>query len=89
MARISFTERLRAVGPTKVCAYSGATLIEVLDAVAADYPKLKPYLLDDQGRLRKHVAIFVDGELKRGQAALAHSLTPASEIYVMQALSGG
>ena len=89
MARISFTERLRAVGPVAPAAYEGATLIAVLDAVARDYPLLKPYVLDDQGRIRKHVAIFIDGELKRGQAALALALAPTSEIYVMQALSGG
>ena len=89
MARISFTERLREVGPTKACVYAGSTLAEVLDAVAADYPKLKSYVLDEHGRLRKHVAIFIDGELKRGQAALDVLLASSSEVYVMQALSGG
>jgi molybdopterin synthase sulfur carrier subunit len=89
VAKISFTERLRAVGPTQACIYAGSTLAEVLDRVAADYPKLKPYVLDEHGRLRKHVAVFIDGELKRGQDALTFTLAPASEVYVMQALSGG
>jgi molybdopterin converting factor small subunit len=89
VARISFTERLREVGPTSLQHYEGATLMAVLDAVARDYPKLKPYVLDEQGRIRKHVAIFIDGELKRGQGALSLALAPDTEIYVMQALSGG
>jgi hypothetical protein len=89
LARISFTERLRQVGPTTPAFYDGSSLSEVLDAVARDFPKLKSYVLDDQGRLRKHVAIFIDGELRRGQAALTLALSPASEIHVLQALSGG
>jgi hypothetical protein len=63
--------------------------MDVLDAVGAEYPLLKPYVLDEQGRVRKHVAIFVNGELKRGQSALDLTLAPDAEIYVMQALSGG
>ena len=89
MAQICFAERLREVGPTQLRSYPGARLLDVLDAVSRDYPRLKPYVLDEQGRVRKHVAIFIDGELRRGQAALELALTPASEIYVMQALSGG
>ena len=77
------------MGPTSRQPYDGATLAAVLDAVARDYPKLKAYVLDEHGRVRKHVAIFVDGELKRGQGALALTLKPDTDIYVMQALSGG
>lgn len=89
MPRISFAERLRNVAPRETRDFPGARFVEVLDAVGAEYPLLKPYILDEQGRVRKHVAIFIDGELKRGQAVLNAALAPDSEIYVMQALSGG
>jgi molybdopterin synthase sulfur carrier subunit len=89
LARIAFTPHLRAVGPTLAAAYAGATLGEVLDGVAGDYPRLKDYVLDDQGRLRKHIAIFVDGVMRPRETALALPLTEASEVYVFQALSGG
>ena len=89
MARIAFTSHLQAVGPTEPVAYEGATLGEVLAAVAADYPRLKSYVLDDQGRVRKHVAIFVDGALQPRQTALALPMTALSEVYIFQALSGG
>jgi sulfur carrier protein ThiS len=89
LARIAFTSHLRAVGPCDPTVYDGATLAEVLDAVAADYPLLKPYVLDDQGRVRRHIAIFVDGTMQPRDAALALPLTEASTIYVLQALSGG
>ena len=89
MARIAFTSHLRAVGPCDPTSYDGATLAEVLDAVAADYPLLKNYVLDDQGRVRKHIAIFVDGTLKPRQSALSLPVVDTSEVYVFQALSGG
>ena len=89
MARIAFTSHLRAVGPSELASYGGATVAEVLDAVAADYPMLKNYVLDDQGRVRRHVAIFVDGIMQPRESALSQSLTEASEVYVLQALSGG
>ena len=89
MARIAFTSHLRAVGPCEPTAYDGATLAEVLDAVAADYPLLKNYVLDDQGRVRRHIAIFVDGTMRPRETALGLSLTASSNVYVLQALSGG
>lgn len=89
MATIAFTSHLKAVGPAEPARYDGATLAEVLDSVAADYPLVKNYVLDDQGRLRKHIAIFIDGTMRPRETALALPLTAASEVYVLQALSGG
>lgn len=89
MARIAFTAHLREVGPGDAAEYDGATLAEVLDSVAVRYPRLKSYLLDDQGRVRKHVAIFIDGTLCPRETALARPVTPRTDIFVFQALSGG
>jgi hypothetical protein len=89
LARIAFTAHLRAVGPVEPVCYGGATLAEVLDAASADYPRLKAYVLDDQGALRKHIAVFIDGLMRPRPAALTAPLTDASEVYVFQALSGG
>jgi sulfur-carrier protein len=89
MARIAFTAHLAAVGPTETVSYGGATLAEVLDAVGADYPRLNSYLLDDQGRIRKHIAIFVDGLMRPRETALGLALDETSDVYVFQALSGG
>ena len=89
MATIAFTAHLAAIGPVEPAAYAGATLAEVLDAVGADYPRLKSYVLDDQGRLRKHITVFVDGVMRARSEVLALPLTEASDVYVFQALSGG
>ncbi len=52
-------------------------------------PRLRGYLLDDQGSLRRHVALFVDGVQVRDRRGLGDPLQDDSEIYVVQALSGG
>lgn len=89
MARIAFTRHLEAVGPTAPAVYPGATVGELIDAVAAEYPKLRNYVLDDQGRVRRHIAIFVDGVLQPRETALSLPVHEASDVYVFQALSGG
>jgi sulfur carrier protein ThiS len=89
LARIAFTPHLRAVAPEGVSDCPGATLAEVLNALAADYPRLNDYVRDDQGRLRKHIAIFIDGTMVPRQTALAYRLEAASDVFVFQALSGG
>lgn len=89
MARVVFTQHLRAVGPKGEVVYGGETLGDVLSAVFADYPILRGYILDDQGRVRQHIAIFVDGALQEREAALGLPMIDTTEVYVLQALSGG
>jgi len=57
-----------------------------LEAVFLRTPKLKSYVVDEHGRLRKHVRVFVNGEAVAG---LDHALAPDDEIYIMQSLTGG
>ena len=62
---------------------------EALDQVFETQPKLRSYVLDDQGRLRKHVAVFVDGEMVHDREGLTDPVSQKTEVFVMQALSGG
>jgi sulfur-carrier protein len=89
MARVVFTSHLAGVGPRDEVSVEGATVLAALDAVFAQYPLLEGYVLDDQRRLRKHVTIFVDGARVPAERALDEPVTAGSEIYVLQALSGG
>jgi molybdopterin synthase sulfur carrier subunit len=89
LAKIAFTSHLRDVGPGELTEYPGQTLAELLEAVSADHPRVRNYILDDQGRVRKHVAIFIDGVMRPRETALALRVTDASDVYVLQALSGG
>jgi len=68
---------------------AGATVAEVLAAGLAGDDLLRSYVLDEQGRLRKHVAIYLDGTVIADRLRLSDPVAPQSEIYVLQALSGG
>ena len=52
-------------------------------------PRLRGYVLDDQGHLRANVVVYIDGRASRDRRSLSDALRPASSVYVLQALSGG
>ena len=89
MATVHFTRWLNGVAPDKPVEIEGETVGGVLDRLFAENAGARNYVLDEQGHLRKHVCIFLDGERLSHDAALAAPLRPESEVYVMQALSGG
>jgi sulfur carrier protein ThiS len=68
---------------------AGSTVREALEAVFARNPRLRGYLLDDQGGLRRHVVVFVGGEPVIDRERLSDKVSKESEISVLQALSGG
>jgi molybdopterin synthase sulfur carrier subunit len=88
MAQVIFTSHLKHVAPPDPVPGTGGTVADVLADVFSRYPALRGYILDDQDRLRLHVAIFVDNVHVRHNA-LSHPMTPNSELHVLQALSGG
>jgi hypothetical protein len=46
-------------------------------------------VLDDQGEVRKHVAVYVDGRQISDRRRLSDPVGGTSEIWVLQAHSGG
>ena len=68
---------------------SAANVFEVLEIIENEHPGIKSYLVDDQGILRQHVNIFVDGKMILDRTTLSDNLEANSEVYIMQALSGG
>jgi molybdopterin synthase sulfur carrier subunit len=89
MAEIHFTSWLRSMVPDGPREAAGTTVGAALDALFADEPQARGYVLDEQGRLRKHVCIFVDGKRLAHAVALTQPIGAKSKLYVMQALSGG
>jgi hypothetical protein len=89
MARVIFTNHLQRHVACPPCEAPGNTVRAVLEAVFATNEKARGYVLDDQGQLRKHMLVFVNGEQVRDRPGLSDSVTDRDEIYVMQALSGG
>jgi molybdopterin converting factor small subunit len=67
----------------------GASVGEVLDGLFERYPNLRGYVVDEQGAVRHHVAVFVDGDAIRDKRKLTQPVGEQAEVYVMQALSGG
>jgi hypothetical protein len=89
MALISFTPQLQRFTTTPEVACSAGTLREALEASFAVNPRLRGYVLDDQGHLRANVVCYIDGRRCDERVRLADPLQPESRIYVLQALSGG
>jgi hypothetical protein len=89
MARVIFTTNLRRHVDCPEAEAPGTTVREVLDAVFAVNDRVRDYVLDDQAALRKHMTILVDGLRLKDRTGLSDPVGKASEIYVMQALSGG
>ena len=64
-------------------------MAEVLEKVFADNPQARGYVLDERGAMRKHMIVYVDNVMIRDRQRLSDPVQPDSEVYVMQALSGG
>ena len=90
MPRIEFTPQLAShIDCPGASEFEVNSLGDLLDAVFDEYPLLRGYVLDDQGIIRKHVAVFVDGVMVRNRDQLDVTLDVDSEVFVLQALSGG
>jgi molybdopterin synthase sulfur carrier subunit len=89
MAEVHFTSWLRELVPDGPLTARGGTVGDALAEVFAARPQVRGYVLDDRGRLRKHVCVFVDGARLKNAEALGRSIGPAAKLHVMQALSGG
>ena len=89
MVVVRLTPNLARQTDAHSCEVQGASVREALEAVFEKMPGLRGYILDDQQAVRKHVAVFVDGDLIVDRMQLSDSIGPDSEIFVMQALSGG
>ena len=89
MPTVEFTANLARQTTAPSCQVPGATVAEAMAAVFAAQPALKSYVLDDQGAVRQHVVIFADGAAIKDRHGLSDAVRHDSEIFVMQALSGG
>lgn len=89
MATIRFTQNIQRHIECPTRDVDGTTLRDVLERYFAGNERARGYVLDDQGRLRHHMAIFVDGNQVRDRDRLSDEVTPGAVIDVVQALSGG
>ncbi len=66
-----------------------ATIAGALNIVIDRHPLLRRYLLDDNGRLREHVNIFLNDTLIDDRHGLSDAVAKDDTISVLQAVSGG
>ena len=89
MAKVTFTANLMRHVDCPSVEAPGATVREVLTVVFAENPRLKGYVVDEQFSLRRHMGIIVDGEIVMDRSRLSDPVQSNSEVFVLQALSGG
>ncbi len=89
MTTLSFTPTLLRHVETPTMQLEGSTVREVLEVYFQAHPSVRRYVLEDQGAVRKHVAIFVNRELIRDRTKLSDPVRGNDSIFVSQALSGG
>jgi molybdopterin synthase sulfur carrier subunit len=89
VATITFTSNLRRHVDCPAEEVPGDTVADCLLAYFAGHPNVRSYVLDEQGSVRRHVAVFVDGEQIRDLSRQTDPVSARGEITVMQALSGG
>lgn len=89
MPRVTFTANLQRHLDVPSLEVGGARVGEVLTAVFERHPLLRSYIVDDQGRLRRHVNVFVNSAMVADRDGLTDPVSADDEVFVFQALSGG
>ncbi len=89
MASLHFTQNLARHTECPTAAIAASTVAELLERYFATWPGVRDYVLDNQGEVRHHVKVLIDGRNLRDRRKLTDDLQPSSEVYVFQSLSGG
>ena len=89
MPRVAFTGHLRRFLDVSASEVPGNTVGDALEGTFRANPRLRGYVLDDQGALRRHVAVYIGGRPVRDRLRLSDVVVAEDEIFVFQALSGG
>jgi sulfur-carrier protein len=89
MATVEFAPALTRHVPCPAQRVSARTLRAALDAAFAAAPEMRGYVLDEQGAVRKHVAVFVNARQIADRAKLDTPLADGDKVVVIQALTGG
>ena len=89
MAHLSFTPNLARLTPCPDADLPAATIAQLFERYFSERPGVRSYVLDDQGAVRKHIRVLVDGLNLRDRRQLSDALAAQSKVFVFQALSGG
>jgi sulfur carrier protein ThiS len=89
MIHVTFTQNIQRHVPCPPAEVDGRTVREVLERVFVSNPGARAYVLDDQGAVRRHMVVFVNGQQITDRTRQTDPVPADAEVCVMQALSGG
>ncbi|WP_435112806.1 ubiquitin-like small modifier protein 1 [Nocardiopsis synnemataformans] len=67
----------------------GATLAEVLDDLEANYPGIRARILDDGGKVRRFVNVYIGDEDVRFEKGLQTEVADGAQVSIIPAVAGG
>ena len=68
---------------------SGKTVDEALQALADGFPKIQPHLFDTNGKVRRHINLFVNADNIRDLNGLETAVGEEDVIKVLPSVTGG
>jgi sulfur-carrier protein len=86
---VTFAASLQRHIPCPAQKVGVGTVREVLKEALLAAPDLSHYVFDDQGNIRKHVAVFINRDMLQNRADLTRTLSTNDQVLVVQALTGG
>jgi len=90
MPTVRIPTQMRALaGGASTLDVEGATVGEVLRALAKAHEPLGAKLFDETGGVRRFVNVYVDGEDIRFAEGLETNVTPGQTVSLLPAVAGG
>lgn len=86
--RIPTILRTYTGGQAEVTA-AGGTLADVIDALEAAHPGIRARVLDDAGKLRRFVNVYVNDDDVRFADGLATAIPENGSVSIIPAVAGG
>ena len=68
---------------------SGSTVSQAINDLTTQYPTIKPHIMDNQGRLRRHVNLFINKENIKNLNGLDTPIEESDLIILMPSITGG
>jgi molybdopterin converting factor small subunit len=87
--RIPTILRTLTGGDAEVGVDSASTLGDVIDALEAKHPGLRTRVLDDDGKLRRFVNVYVNDDDVRFADGLATPTPDGASVSIIPAVAGG
>jgi molybdopterin converting factor small subunit len=72
-------------GGNRELVLEGATVGDVLRALETSWPKTTGWILDEHGRVRRHVNVFLNGDMVREDATVGQD----DRMHILPSITGG